>query len=260
MNKQIKLGLLALAGAALLTPAVHAATVSATQEDLILGFRATGGTGSGVNLEVNLGSIANFYNAAPGTTFTLPALAYQDLVETYGANWATRSDLFWGAAAHYSNLDDDPNLKPATTLWVTDVALPAPLRGSDGAQANPGSKIQALYSSGTGSLNGKTSTANSSSAAVIDKTLAGSWGAQIGTGNSFAYFNPKIDIDVNSQKSLDLYELQPDIDTPGTLPGTKLGTLVLGQNGLSFNVVPEPSTGLLVALSIAFGTLLRRRK
>src|SRR5271169_6544842 len=57
-----KMVLLTLASVALLTASVQAQTVSAQQDDLILGFRATGGTGAGVNLEINLGSVSNFYN------------------------------------------------------------------------------------------------------------------------------------------------------------------------------------------------------
>jgi len=65
-----------IAGAALLTPAVHAQTVTASLDDLILGFRAAGGTGAGVNLEVDLGSVSNFYNGA-SSTLTLSNLLYR---------------------------------------------------------------------------------------------------------------------------------------------------------------------------------------
>src|ERR1017187_266711 len=87
-----KMVLLILASVALPAPSVQAGTVSAQLDDLILGFRASGGTGGGVNLEVDLGSVSNFYNAAPGSVIPLPELASQDLIDTYGADWATRSE------------------------------------------------------------------------------------------------------------------------------------------------------------------------
>src|SRR5271169_4109928 len=96
MIKGTTLCLLALASVALLTSPVRAQSVlSAHQGDLILGFRATGGTGAGLNLEVDLGSISNFYNAAPGSTTVLSALVSQDLADTYGAGWFTDTNLFW---------------------------------------------------------------------------------------------------------------------------------------------------------------------
>src|ERR1017187_4474569 len=99
-----KMVLLILASVALLTPAVRAGTVSAQLDDLILGFRASGGTGAGVNLEVDLGSISNFYNGA-SSSLNLSNLVIQDLIDTYGANWASRTDLFWArpptSGTHY---------------------------------------------------------------------------------------------------------------------------------------------------------------
>jgi hypothetical protein len=58
--------LLALASVALLTPAVHAQTISTSLDDLILGFYATGAPGQTLNLEVYLGNMSNFYNGAGG--------------------------------------------------------------------------------------------------------------------------------------------------------------------------------------------------
>jgi hypothetical protein len=237
-----KMVLLTLASVALLTPAVRAGTVSAQQDDLILGFRATGGVGAGVNLEVDLGSVSNFYNGV-SSTLTLSNLVTRDLIDTYGANWGTRTDLFWGAAATDGNAQADPNGKPASTLWATGVpGNAAPLEGSSGLQAPVTTKIGGIYSGSIGSLDGATSTTNSSEAADINNTQTGSWSIQETSGNSFGFFSPKIDGQVSSVGTLDLYELQPSSTFPRP-PGTLLGTLILTQSGLSFNVaVPDPFT------------------
>jgi len=221
------------ASAVLLTPAVHAQTITASLGDLILGFRAVGGTGAGVNLEVDLGSVSNFYNGA-SSMLALSQLVTQDLIDTYGANWGTRTDLFWAAAATDGNAQADPNGKPASTLWATGVpGDAAPIEGTSGLQSPAATKIFGLYNGSLGSLDGATSTSNSSAAAVIQNTLAGSWSVQETSGNSFGFFNPKIDGQVSNVGALNLYELQPTTTFPRPA-GTLLGTLILTQNGLSF--------------------------
>lgn len=254
-----KMALLALASVALLTSAVHAQTVTTSLGDLILGFRATGGTGAGLNLEVDLGSISNFYNAAPGATIPLPALSVQDLSNTYGADWFTDTNLFWGAAATDGNTVPDPNGKPASTLWATGKqGGTVPLEGTSGLQSPPASKIGELYSGGIGSLNGAASTPNSAAAAVIGNTLTGSWSVQETGANSFGFFSPKIDGQVSGDDVLTLYELQPSSDFPRPAANA-IGNLELTQNGVTF--VPEPATWELVGLGFGVSVMaLRRRK
>ncbi len=258
MKTQMKLCLLALAGVALLTSPVRAQTVTAVQGDLILGFRAGGGTGAGLNLDVDLGSISNFYGATPGSQFSLPQLAVQDLVNTYGANWGSRTDLFWGAAATDGNAQADPNGKLASTIWATGVPGNAvPSVGSSGLQQPAATKIGLLYQGGVSSLNGATATANSSAAATVDNTQAGSWSIQETSGNSFGFFSPKIDGQVSSQDTLNLYELQPSSTFPRPA-ATDIGSLVLGSEGVSFEAVPEPASWALVAGGLGLLLMVRR--
>jgi len=72
--------------------------VTAAAGDLIPGFKAAAGMGADINLEVNPGPASDFYGAAAGSTAVLTKLAVADLVDTYGADWNTRCDLFWGIA------------------------------------------------------------------------------------------------------------------------------------------------------------------
>lgn len=260
MKTRIKLCLLALAGVALLTSPVRAGTVSAEQGDLILGFQATEGTGAGLNLEVDLGSISNFYDAAPGTMFTVPALVVQDLIDTYGANWGSRTDLFWGAAATDGNAQADPNGKLASTLWATGVPGNAvPLAGTSGLQSPAATRIGGLYQGFVGSLNGATSTSNSSAAASIANSASGSWSVQETSGNSFDFFSPKIDGQVSSQDTLNLYELDPTTTFPRP-EATDIGSLVLSSGGVEFDAVPEPASWALVAGGLGLLFMVRRPK
>jgi len=259
MIKGTKQCLLALAGIALLTASVRAQVVSAQQGDLILGFQASGGTGAGVNLEVDLGSISNFYNGA-NIGLTLPGLAVQDLIDTYGANWGSRTDLFWGAAATDGNAANDANGKLASTLWATGVpGNAAPLSGTSGLQSPAATRMGGLYQGFVGSLNGASSTSNSATAARISNSESGSWSVQETSGNSFGFFSPKIDGQVASVGTLNLYELDPTATFPRPA-AEEIGTLVLNGSGLSFQAVPEPSTWVLAIVGLGMSMLVLRRK
>ena len=234
-----KMILLALASVALLTPAVHAQTISTSLDDLILGFYATGAPGQTLNLEVDLGNMSNFYN--PTGSIPLPALAVQDLVDTYGASWSTRTDLFWGAVSTTGRAAGTADgHAPVGTLWATaPVGQTAFNRGSAFAQKAASPNIEAMVDAGAaGSLLGATSTSNSADAAVINAALPGSWTAQDlkTSGTSFGYFNPTVDNTANipsgGQVASDLYELQPT--NASGVAGTLLGELILTQSGLSF--------------------------
>ena len=234
------MGLLAFASVVFLTPLVPAATIAPAMNDLILGFRATANPGQTLDLEVDLGPMSQFYSAAAGSTIPLPKLAVQDLSATFGASWFTRTDLFWGAVATTGRAAGTPDSHaPVGTLWATAPASAgtnAFNRGSIFAQKNASAAIEAMLVSGAlGTLNGATATANSTGAAVIDATQAGSWTVQdLKTqGTSFGYFNPTVDsvatVPSGGQVVAQLFELQP-----GTGTGTLLGNLILTRTGLSF--------------------------
>ena len=247
MKKFLLTAFLAALGLAL--PAT--AQVQASLGDLVLGFRATGGTGQNVNLEVNLGSVSQFQGQAAGTTLLISRLAAADLAATYGANWATRTDLFWGIVGTAGRISAGPNGSPVATLWATNAETTVGTQssawtpGSRGAQFNASSQIEALLLGAPGSLNGATSITNSPSSAAINATLAGSYTYQdtIQSGVSFGFFNPTINNSVKANASgyavSDLYELRVD-----TSAATYLGSLGLKADGtLTFSTTPSFFTG-----------------
>ena len=94
-----KTTLTALAGLALSMPFSHADPVpDPVSGDLYLGFRASGGNGGSVSYIVKLGQDSVFREAASGTSFAVSGLGDigDDLTATYGSDWKTRDDLFWG--------------------------------------------------------------------------------------------------------------------------------------------------------------------
>jgi hypothetical protein len=292
--------LLALAGAAFLTPFAHADTSTitpATTCDMILGFRvatlyddsgnalAAQGIGTSSNLEIDLGSASQFYNATAGTSFTLTGRVLADLVATYGANWSTRTDLFWGvigttgrstgSGVYVSGSLVADGHASASTIWATKAEETPGVqstpwnRSTTFSQAIPISKIEPLYV-GTAPLVGATSTDNSSTAAVISTSVAGSWTSQdlyASTSKSFGYFGGTIDnttaISIGNYSVLDLYEL-----TPGSGAGTLLGAFGLDSTGTltfstdisDFAVVPEPSSLALLGIAGCAFALRHRRQ
>src|SRR5262249_42088911 len=150
INAHRKIALLALAGLTLLTMPLHAGIITNANGtlvgDLILGIRATGAPGQTLNLEVDLGVMSQFYNASPGSMFALPGLSVQDLVNTYGASWASRTDLWWGAVATAGRISGTPDgHAPVGTLWATAPdGSPAWDRRSVFSQNNASSTIETM--------------------------------------------------------------------------------------------------------------------
>ncbi len=92
--------MLTLAASALFSSALlHAAPVPApVSGDLYLAFRAEGGTGGSLSYIVKIGQDTVFRSAAADSSFSVTGLGNigADLAATYGSNWNSRSDLYWG--------------------------------------------------------------------------------------------------------------------------------------------------------------------
>jgi len=252
-----KLVLLALASVALLAPVGRAATVTTHLGDLVVGFQVqnTGADpGFSSDLEVDLGPVSQFYG---GTNVTLTALAVQDLINTYGSAWATRSDLLWGAVATAGRDFTGALGFPSATLWATAPAGIVWVPSNYSAQSIGSAAMETMFSGASaGKLNGKTATTNSAHAAVINNGLTGSWTVQdlLTDGvSSFGFFNPTVDSVANpgsGSVAMDLYEVEPDT------AGQVLGRLILTQQGLRFQA-PGGSTAPVIGVSgnLAFGTV-----
>jgi hypothetical protein len=287
------------AGAALLgifafrDPVFAASTLTANFSDLILGFRATSGTGVTENLEVDLGPVSKFYDAAPGTEFNLSGpngLALTDLISTYGTNWSTRSDLFFGIIGGTSRgAGTSDGHAPAETIWASAPEIVAGTQSSPWARQSKFSQdtalssIQSLYFTGGGSFTAQMATANSAVSAVVNfdgtPQTSGSWSSEdlAAPASSFSIFRPTIDIaassigtqgsllDGTSYAVLDLYEIEPN-NTDTSMDSTLIGAFGLNANGnLVFSTdpavfaAPEPGSVALLGcgLVMAFGRRCR---
>jgi hypothetical protein len=270
----------ALAAGLLLTAPARA--ITAVAGDLILGFRASGGQGAATNLEVNLGSAATYYGAAPGSSFVVTGLSTSDLVATYGGGWASRSDLSFGIVG--TTGATTVGGVPARTIWAsraedTPGTSSTPwLRGSVFTLQVPSGNISSLYSGAPGSLSNFPA-AGSPTSALVSNSLSGSWTAQedFTPGVSFRYFNPSVLITmddipstpavydgVNGYAVLDLFEVRPGTaGAPATLVGAfglnSNGQLVFSTSPSVFAPVPEPTVTLSALGGLLMLTLRRRR-
>jgi len=242
----------AIGAAALALPVSHAgATVTAATDDLLLAFQATGGTGSTINLEVDLGNFAS-----PLTSINLNA----DLTADYGANWATRTDLFWAVIGGNNTAI---NGLPADTLFVSspDSAGQGTSAGLAAGAASSQLTVANDLNSGYALFNSTNATAgNTNNSVTVDNSTTGSYGAtRTALSNEFgtdAAFEQGVN---QASESSDFWELKPG--TPATRSSTDINFGTLSSNGVfTVGAVPEPSTWASVVLGAATLIGLRRRR
>ena len=176
-NKLILAGLIACGSLVINSQAA----ITANLNDLILGFRATGGQGQSVNLEVDLGPISNYSGVASSANAVVTQLNVADIVAAYGSNWATRTDLYWGIVGSTGRISSGPAgaTQPAPTVWATCAETTVGTQStpwvlsslSRGAVSQASSAIESLYNSAPGSLSGTTPTVNSTYATTINPNL-----------------------------------------------------------------------------------------
>lgn len=248
LTTRLSMMLLALAGISTIAPAAHAAT--ATNGDLILGVRASGGTGSSKNYVINLGPSSQFTGSV-ATTLNLGDVG-ADLTTTFGADWNTRSNVFWGVAG-------TDGVFPGATLFATRAELTPGTqsipwqRGSNTAHSFADAKLQSMMNGFRGA--GATGLVATNAVTQLG-TDGNSWGSfqpdglpySSNQGISFAIWNPSIEgtfANGTAGSVLDLYSI-----APGSGNSALLGRLVMSDLG-EVTFVPVTALG---ASTIQFAT------
>ena len=222
INKLKSIALLAFAGASLLATSAHAGAVvtpsAYADGDLILGVRATGGTGASKDVLVDLGSAASLASGSI-TTGNLSSA----LTDAFGAGWAARSDLQVGIIG-----TTGPVGTPAKTLFAsrarTDASTPSTawLNGSSFAQGAPSSKIETMVSA--------FSSSTSTSAVTETTSDTNNWSSfVVNASGSFGFFNPTIE--GTPAQTLDVFQVVAATVAGGSgQSGTLLGTFKLNAD------------------------------
>ncbi|MEI9999471.1 MAG: hypothetical protein WDO13_10045 [Verrucomicrobiota bacterium] len=258
MNK-LTLAALVAAGLALASSAASAQTITAANEDLFLGFQQQGNP---TDLLVDLGQSSNF--TAGTASEQLPQVVVQDLISTFGADWATT--VQWSVAG-----DSGPNpVGSGVVATSLDSGTSIPKEVNQQTLTPIFNTIGQLV---TGFNNFGTAVSDNNSAVTIGSsaspanTLADSYTTLVGTpGKGYTLVN---DIEQTGAGSDILYSFLPATST--TIngqrvfpPATEVGTFTLSDDGLftfvgaSFDT-PEPSAYALGVCAVLLFLVLKRR-
>jgi hypothetical protein len=258
--------------AAAFTASAHAEAISlAGNGDLILGIYATGGTGSGNTLQINLGEFTRFATFN-GATFGISELSLTDL-NNFGAGGAfARSTVSWGVVGSVGTSTYTSTgtglLTTRNTLFATSTG--SLNSGSINAQGGANPTIGGVYNS---LVNG-TATGNSVSSSYVASDSFSWAGLQaLSAPLDFGFFTSSV-TSTADVPSLALYELLPSNATAGTFTETGiiaankgvprlLGNFNLASNGtLTYTAaaIPEPSTYAAIAGALVLGVVAYRRR
>ncbi len=283
--KLSKFALLTCMGLSFLSlPAMAQLDTTFDNNDVIFGFRATGGTGASTTIMVNLGAAATFRDTT--TNMINFANIGSTLNATYGTGWADRTDFWAGliSATNGTNFDNTGGTAIASqttdynsTIYVSTRRTGAGTIGN-AQSAQPGGIIP-LDAQTIGlqvqSLNGFFGTNQSAGIVNVAASSVNSWNT-FTTGSTsvdFGGFNVEAAFTAGNrgvfgaagtvEQMWDFYRVAnfPTTD-PLAGKGVYQGTFTINNAGdVSFVVVPEPSTYALFALgAIALAIMIRRRK
>ncbi len=258
MRKTLALGALAALALAALAP-----RASAANNEIYLGFRSADVTPD-KDLVVNLGLFSSLTTRTPGTIITN---INADLVATFGANWNTRTDLFFGAAGsntisgfrtvYASNFVD--GYTGSNTLSV--------LNSTTGAISVID---QVLWNSTNGIQSNKGVSGVNTLVSIQDDTNASGWSSKLTTGPSafnnttmpLSEFETDTDFSVVTKKSFSISTYtQGQTAWVNNVNSVSYFLDSAGNIGVNASAVPEPSTyGLMGAGALAAASYVRRRR
>ena len=251
MKLTSRLATMFVASASLLAVS-SAGAASYSAGDLLLGFRATGGTGQTTDYIINLGSSTTIRDASIGTSLGDYGT---DLTATYGSGWASRSDLFWGLAT----------IREQDNPFTSNVVNGDP-EGTLYASFNTAVSLTSIANGGTGYLGMATEFGSLSSSSNASNASFSSapqiWTTQMSGPGSFNNNTPDVEHPLSDGSTIDIYRYLSTTtgDTFGGSVGQPNLVHTLGINSTTGNIsiVPEPSSALLGTLGVLL--LFRRRR
>ena len=207
--------------------------------DLVLGFR---NAASSSDIVFDIGQFTSYEGVAPGT-YQVGGFNTTELASVFSTAF-TASGTQWTV---FGGTGNNSLAKPDGTLWVTSNGN---LNRSN-VQGSLSNAFDTFVNTGLGLTSfGGTSDANVLSAPKLF--------SQLSSSNSYSgAFGSAVESTTLGSTSLNLWEL-----TPGTGPGTLLGTFNLDSTGLTFTAIPEPSTyaAILGLVTVGFAAIRRRKQ
>jgi len=204
-----------LSSVALATPPAFSAG------DLLMGFRATGGTGASNSYVVNLGPASTYRDATSAITVNISDIK-TDLDTVYGA-WYTRTDVLWGIACSPSNTAV-VNTDPVSTVYLSKLQNTAgnpgnastyPVIDSETTRGGCSTRFSAFqggfHDSNIIGVADRSTT--SQYAAIQSNSFTYAWRSYMASGGTAAYtpggtdFGTGYNIEATPNKSLSLFRL-----------------------------------------------------
>ena len=233
-------------------------------DDLLLGFRANGGTGADKDVVVNIGQ-ASLYSGASSSFVVSTGSIKNDLSTAFGSNWNAHradgsngglgSDVIWSISgtSGLSAVGSDAAKTNYATKAQASLGVPATAWNSDTdtAQGVTSSKMRGFANSyktnytvsGNGAVIQLKSDVNSYASYQPGGTTTNSGPAP---GTSFATFNPTAQ-STSALGSADLFRM-PVYSGSGSAAGTRVGTFALdAQGNLNFIIGSATPTPTLAA-------------
>jgi len=235
-----------LAGLALPIVSLSAALVpNPVSGDLILGFRASGGTGGSNAYLLKLGKDTDAVFTASGTLTSVGNVG-ADLVAKYGAGWKTRDDLYWGIFG-VRGLSSIPILyasrerNPVSTPAVSWAPLAYNERTSAGNRINSVLSGIGGYRLSTATVNSTVGTfqSNSGQEASYNFEVATAGTADFGSLSQWRSIEGSF-VSGTAGTALDLFKLTGDGDV-GKNPTTLFGTFTINDSGVIQFTLPPVS-------------------
>ncbi len=284
--KLLSLAALAMSGLAV-TPAM-ADNLNYVPGDLLMAFRLTSGTGSDQTVVARLGDTAFFRDA---TSNVLNIVNIGTLLDTtFGITagnvaWFENPNLSFGLAGVWSNATVGSTLQngdPRQTIYTSRSRTSVGTEGIVNSAAFSAYSSTASNTASTGVIAFGNSFDNNTTlpAQTVATAIANTWEDFAPGGTAFGAFAGGVEQSFapgsfgnfptigNTEGALDFFRFQGvnnvagQFNQGGALRTAEFqGTFVIDQSGnVSFNVVPEPSSALLLGMGSIFAGFVRRRK